>query len=59
MADKGVLYAKIDLTSIGGKFLHLFSLHTQASYIESSVRFYVETFVSRYTQVKETREVIM
>ena len=57
MADdqsfKGVLYTKIDLTSVGGNFLHLFNIHAQATYIEFTLRLYVETHVTRYCQLKE------
>ena len=57
-ARKGVLYTKIDLSSVGGSFLHLFNMHTQATYDELGNRMYVETFVSRYMQIKEARQFI-
>ena len=58
IASKGFLYTKIDLSSVGGKHLHMISLHTQSSYLECNNQLYVDTFVSRYSQIKEVREFI-
>ena len=54
VAQKGVLYVKLDLSSIGGSDLHLFSTHTQASYL-GDVRLYAETFLIRYRQIQEIK----
>ena len=51
-----MLYAKIDLSSIGGTSLHLFNLHPQASYFRLDPSLYAETFVCRYDQIKEVRD---
>ena len=56
VAYKGTLYTKIDLSSIGKGFLHLFNFHTQSSNPLMSDRILVESFVCRYEQIKETRQ---
>ena len=56
LATKGVLYTRIDITSIGGKSLHLLTTHTQATYPDDPVPLYAETIVCRYEQIKQVRD---
>ena len=58
MCGKGVLYTKIDLSSVGGKAAHLFNLHLQASYFNRTVDGYVDSVVARYEQCKEVRSFV-
>ena len=43
------------MTSIGKGFFHLVNLHTQSSNPNMANRIFVESFVCRYEQLKETR----
>ena len=58
LAIKGVLYAKIDLSSVGGSALHIFNIHAQATYIDDPNRYWAEQHVTRYHQIKEAQEFI-
>ena len=51
-AIKGFLYAKIDLSVLGGTYLHLFNTHTQSTEFDCPTEVYVQTFVTRYEQIK-------
>ena len=55
---KGLLYAKIDLSCIGGSNLHIFNTHTQATECNLSVDLHVNSYVSRYEQIKEINRTI-
>ena len=55
---KGLLYAKIDLSSVGGTYLHLFNTHLQATESDISMDVHVQTYVTRYEQIKEIRQTI-
>ena len=49
MSMKGVLYTKIDLSTIGGHNIHLFSTHTQASYLDGdTLATYVDSYIARF-----------
>ena len=48
IALKGLLYAKIDLTGLGGTCLHLFNTHTQATENNLETEVLVQSFVTRY-----------
>jgi len=48
MANKGCLYAKIDLSEIGGKYLHLYTVHTQSEYLEHELDLWIESYICRY-----------
>lgn len=54
LAHKGFLYVKIDLSSVGGTYLHLYTLHTQASYFED-YSLYAESYLARYRQIQEVK----
>ena len=58
MCAKGVLYNKIDISHAGGKYLHTFNVHTQATYTDRTLQTYVESYVCRHEQVKEVREFV-
>jgi len=59
MCAKGVLYNKIDISRVGGKYLHTFNVHTQATYTDRTLQTYVESYVCRHEQVKEVREFVL
>jgi hypothetical protein len=46
---KGALYAKIKLPS--GKFMHLVTCHTQASYFDAGLDVLTATYLCRYKQI--------
>jgi hypothetical protein len=48
LAWKGGLYVKIDMSKIGGDYLHLFTTHTQASYYDSPLELFCESYFCRY-----------
>jgi hypothetical protein len=51
LSYKGALYTKIELPSQNQndkRHLHLFQTHTQASYYDSTLEMYVESFVCRF-----------
>jgi hypothetical protein len=56
LAYKGILYTKININN--GQHLHLFQTHLQASYYANPIPLYVETYVSRYENLKEARSFI-
>ena len=56
--SKGLLYAKIDLSQIGGTYLHLFNTHLQATESDVVTEVHVQTYVTRYEQIKEIRSTI-
>lgn len=58
IALKGLLYARIDLSRLGGTCLHLFNTHTQATEHNLETEALVQTFVTRYEQIKEVRQLI-
>lgn len=58
IVEKGALYGKIDLSSIGGTYLHLFNTHTQSTESQISDEQYVLSYVARYEQIKEVRSFI-
>jgi endonuclease/exonuclease/phosphatase family metal-dependent hydrolase len=58
LANKGCLYAKIDLKKIGGNYLHLYTMHTQASYLDHELDLWIESYKARYCQFVEARNFI-
>ena len=54
-AKKGLLYAKIDLSSIGGSHLHMFNTHLQSTENDLIPELHVQSYVTRYEQIKDVR----
>ena len=58
LALKGCLYTKIEISPESKTSLHITNVHTQASYFDDKLKYYVDSYVCRYKQVKETRDFV-
>lgn len=55
MALKGALYARIQIQN---EFVNLITTHTQASYFDSSLHLFCESYLCRYQQLVELKDFV-